>query len=183
MSGPAIPQRRASDADRDRAVRTLQGAAVEGRLSHDSFVRRIDLALRAREQRALADLVADLEPPHDLKAGLRSGLTLLTGNLGGKAPAHPALALPDRGRPVLVVGRSCDCDIVLSDPAVSRVHAVLMRYPGRWLILDRQSTNGTRVNGRRIWGATEVEPGDRVTFGPLTFRLTRHAAFRTESAH
>jgi pSer/pThr/pTyr-binding forkhead associated (FHA) protein len=89
--------------------------------------------------------------------------------------------LPDRSRPVLIVGRRADCDVVLSDTTVSRVHAVLMLFGGEWLIHDRQSTNGTRVNGRRVWGATAVKPGDRISFGGLTLRLAPPAAGERDS--
>ena len=43
-------------------MRRLRDAAVDGRLSHDSFVRRVDLALRAKYRRSLTGLVADLTP-------------------------------------------------------------------------------------------------------------------------
>lgn len=149
----------------------LREAAVDGRLSHDSFVRRVDRALRAKDHRSLADLVGDLTPPRGVGAGLRTGLSVFTEHLRGKSLAHSTLSLPDRSNPVLVVGRRADCDVVLSDTTVSRVHAVIMLFGGEWLIHDRQSTNGTRVNGRRVWGATAIQPGDRVSFGRLTFRL------------
>lgn len=118
-----------------------------------------------------------------LSHGLRDGLILLAGKRGAKTSPRPALPLPDRSRRMLIVGRGSDCDVVLSDLAVSRVHAILMLYGGRWLILDRKSTNGTRVNGRRIWGTTVVEPGDRVAFGPLTFHLVRHTAVAADLPH
>jgi hypothetical protein len=156
-------------------VRRLRDAAVDGRLSHDSFVRRVDLALRAKDHQALADLVADT-PGRGLGAGLRTGLTVLTEHLRGKPSTPPILLLPDRSRPVLTVGRGADCDVALSDTTVSRVHAVLMLFGGQWIIHDQQSTNGTRVNGRRVWGSTVVEPGDRVSFGRLTFRLASRTA-------
>jgi len=37
---------------------------------------------------------------------------------------------------------------------------------------DLRSTNGTRVNGSRVLDEVEVSPGDRVSFGALTYRLT-----------
>jgi FHA domain-containing protein len=69
-----------------------------------------------------------------------------------------------------VVGRSRDSDVVLSDPNVSRHHAELHRDGERWTIVDLGSTNGIKVNGRRVEQA-ELSPGDRVTLGltELTF--------------
>src|SRR5690606_17544142 len=54
------PPFRASDGERDRAIDELRDRAVEGRLSHDTFVVRVDQALRARSQQELEELVADL---------------------------------------------------------------------------------------------------------------------------
>jgi len=175
MSGPGVPSIRASDADRDRVVRVLRDAAVDGRLAHESFVRRVDQALRARDQQALGELVADLPADRPVASGLLTGLSALTRRLEMMAPRYPALRLPDRRRPVLVIGRRPNCDVALSDRRVSRVHAVLMLLGDRWFLDDLRSTNGTRLNGFRIRGATPVRPGDRVSFAGPTFRLAAPA--------
>ncbi len=72
----------------------------------------------------------------------------------------------------LVLGRSRDCDMVLSDPNVSRRHAELRRDGEGWSIVDLGSTNGVKVNGRRVDEAV-LEDGDRITLGltELTFQL------------
>lgn len=70
--------------------------------------------------------------------------------------------------PRVVVGRSREADLVLSDPNVSRRHAELrQRASGDWEIVDLGSTNGIKVNGRRATSAPLVE-GDRVTLGVTT---------------
>jgi hypothetical protein len=58
--------------------------------------------------------------------------------------AHP---LPDH--PV-VLGRSKDCDIRLSDPNVSRRHAEIRPEGVGWTIVDLDSTNGIEVDGKRV---------------------------------
>ncbi len=64
------------------------------------------------------------------------------------------------------LGRSRDCDIVLSDANVSRRHAeVLPGAAGTWTIADLGSTNGVLVNGRRIAGAELLTAGDRIDLG------------------
>jgi hypothetical protein len=69
------------------------------------------------------------------------------------------------------VGRSRDADCVVRDPNVSRHHAELRRSPaGEWTIADLGSTNGIKVNGRRV-GSTRLKPGDEVTLGTTTFRF------------
>lgn len=171
MAGSAVPPTRASDDDRDRVVDVLREAAVDGRLSQDSFVRRVDLALRAVDHASLADLVADLRPSRVVLDVLRSGLAVLADRFAPQPSRMATLSLPDQGRPVVMIGRRPDCDVVLTDATVSRVHAVLMLFADQWFIDDRGSKNGTRVNGRRIWGSTQLLPGDRVGLGRLTFRV------------
>jgi FhaA, N-terminal domain/FHA domain len=97
-------------------------------------------------------------------------------------PSHRAevvtravVALDDR-RYVLdsaraTIGRSRDADCVLRDPNVSRHHAELRRAAsGEWTIADLGSTNGVKVNGRRV-GSTRLKAGDQVTLGTTTFRF------------
>jgi hypothetical protein len=71
-----------------------------------------------------------------------------------------------------VVGRSRECDVTVSDPNVSRRHIELRRGERGWSAIDLGSTNGMKVNGRRI-GHAELDPGDRITIGvtDLTFEL------------
>jgi len=49
----------------------------------------------------------------------------------------------------VVIGREADCDVVVSEPAASRHHAVLQRESGTWVAVDT-SSNGTFVRGQRI---------------------------------
>jgi FHA domain/Domain of unknown function (DUF1707) len=68
---------RASDEERDQAVSELSAQFAEGRLSHETFVRRMDEALGARDRRQLDRLFTDL-PRRGAGAGtlaaLRAGL-------------------------------------------------------------------------------------------------------------
>jgi hypothetical protein len=72
----------------------------------------------------------------------------------------------------VMVGRSRECDVVVSDPNVSRRHIELRRGERGWAAVDLGSTNGMKVNGRRV-GHAELNPGDRITIGitDLTFEL------------
>lgn len=57
------------------------------------------------------------------------------------------------------IGRRLDNDLVLDDPHVSREHMLLKAEHGRYLLVDLDSTSGTRVNGRQVkehW----LKPGD-----------------------
>jgi len=72
----------------------------------------------------------------------------------------------------VVLGRSREADIVIQDPNVSRRHAELRRDEGGWQVVDLGSTNGIKVNGRRV-DQQPLSPGDQITIGvtDLTFEL------------
>ncbi len=70
----------------------------------------------------------------------------------------------------LVIGRSPDVDVVISDPNVSRRHAEIWRTTEGVAIRDLQSTNGTYVNGHRVT-AVSLSPHDDVVVGGLHLRI------------
>ena len=71
--------------------------------------------------------------------------------------------------PVAVLGRSRSSDCVFSDPNVSREHAELRRgSTGDWQIIDLGSTNGIKVNDRRV-DRSRLSPGDEVKLGTTRF--------------
>jgi hypothetical protein len=64
-------------------------------------------------------------------------------------------------------------DIDLEDPAVSRMHALLVRQEdGTYAVVDQGSSNGTTLNGDPTWLAAKVavplKHGDRVHVGAWT---------------
>jgi pSer/pThr/pTyr-binding forkhead associated (FHA) protein len=74
--------------------------------------------------------------------------------------------------PRATIGRSDDADCVLRDPNISRIHAELHQGSGgEWEIVDLNSTNGIKVNGRRVSSA-RLRDGDQVTAGTTTFRFS-----------
>jgi hypothetical protein len=76
----------------------------------------------------------------------------------------------------LNVGRASDCELMLNDTSVSKIHAaLLMTSEGTILVADTGSTNGTFINGRRIsYGESRlIEDGDVVGFGDVEVRLRK----------
>ena len=62
------------------------------------------------------------------------------------------------------IGRSRECDVVIDDPNISRKHAEVRRTIVGWTVVDLGSTNGIKVNGRRVREAV-LSPGDEITLG------------------
>ena len=71
----------------------------------------------------------------------------------------------------ITIGRSTDCDVVISDETVSRRHAVIQRRGSQWQIRDAGSRNGVLVNGLRISTATTLQAGDGVSLGGTHLRI------------
>ena len=72
----------------------------------------------------------------------------------------------------VVLGRSRECDIQLSDPNVSRRHAELRQEGAAYWIVDLDSTNGIEVNGQPQRRA-KLDSGDRITLGSTDVEFTR----------
>jgi hypothetical protein len=70
------------------------------------------------------------------------------------------------------IGRNEQSDIVLMDPSVSRIHALLDVREGELTIRDEGSSNGTFVNGRRIQNSA-LQPGDIIAFGKTEMRVEK----------
>lgn len=167
---------RPSDAERERALSALRASSLEGRMSLDTFSGRVERAFAARSRAQLDELISDLPERHRLVRPLSAAvaaLSALTAELEAawREPRVPRLALP-RGRAVVTIGRSRDCDCVLADATVSRHHALLREAGASWLLADLGSTNGTRLNGWRLAEEVDVRAGDRVSFGAARYRLT-----------
>jgi hypothetical protein len=185
MSTVGVDWARPSDAERDRALAVLREGAGSGRLSHDTFIRRMNFVLRAQSRGELADVLRDLPRAaprraswlRDLRAKLpRSGWLAALPRLSSPRPAAavpvPALALPEPGSPTVRIGRFPGATLRLGDVTVSRFHAELRHVGDAWMLRDLGSMNGTCVNDLRITTTVRVRPGDRVSFGAVVFTLT-----------
>src|SRR5262249_36030431 len=73
------------------------------------------------------------------------------------------------GEPV-TFGRGEENDIVLTTAPASRLHAELRPEASGYVLYDRGSTNGTRVNGVPVT-VRSLEPGDLIAIGDEIFRF------------
>lgn len=75
-----------------------------------------------------------------------------------------------------VIGRDDACNLVLNDPEVSRRHAYLIEAAGGIEVGDLGSSNGTRLNGRRIEQPTQLKPGDTLEIGGTRMQVEASTA-------
>jgi len=67
------------------------------------------------------------------------------------------------------IGRK-DCELILDDRLVSRRHAELKIVENKLVIEDLSSTNGTKVNGKKVT-TTQLMPNDLIAIGPSSLRV------------
>src|SRR5215813_1692585 len=88
-------------------------------------------------------------------------------------PAHLTLTLPPTfgNRTISVqskrfsIGRTPENDLTIDDKSLSRRHALIEAFEGRFNLSDCDSSNGTLINGRPVTAPTELNDWDVLTFG------------------
>ncbi len=171
--GASAPHVRVSDAEREEALARLRDGFAAGRLTHETFSYRVDLALRARADHELRTVVADLPSSRRLRTIARAACARATRAMDRWLRGWPpVMTLPAGSQRRFTIGREPDCDMTLADETVSRWHASLERSAGGWLLADLGSTNGTRLNGWRVSSPMPVRSGDMVSFGAATYVLS-----------
>ena len=70
---------------------------------------------------------------------------------------------------VITIGRSSKSDVVIHDAYVGRVHMqIVLDNDGNIYAIDMNSTNGTYVNGQRIYGKVRLQKNDIIRIGNTT---------------
>ena len=67
------------------------------------------------------------------------------------------------------IGRGEQNNFQLNDPSISRDHALIRRVEGEYVLSDLDSSNGTFVNGQRVYEPRRLAPGDRVRLANVEF--------------
>lgn len=81
------------------------------------------------------------------------------------------------------IGRETNDDVVLSDPGVSRNHAILAWRDGAFEITDLGSTNGTRVNDQLITEPHRLHDGDVIRVYRVELTFLELSAALAEAGH
>ncbi len=146
------------------------------------------LGLYCRRTSAWLDRTATVR-----QTGIRAGDELLLaphGALvqGGDGTVAPVTLLlvtggPQAGRRfpltpgTYAVGRAPECDIVIQDAALSRLHLTLrVAEDGAVTAVDERSTHGTFIEGRRLERPTLLRPGQEIEAGRTLLGFTGTSA-------
>ncbi len=70
----------------------------------------------------------------------------------------------------MVIGRKNSCDITLDFSNVSGKHCQLMLSNGYWYVLDMKSTNGVKVNGKKVTDQ-RLDPGANLAVAKHEFTV------------
>ncbi|HXW61646.1 MAG TPA: FHA domain-containing protein [Candidatus Acidoferrales bacterium] len=86
-------------------------------------------------------------------------------------PGEDARVFELLGDRPISIGRAKASSLVLDNPSISRLHAVVRSSPeGQWQIIDRGSANGVKVNGAATKEAT-LKPNDEIVLGEYRLRF------------
>ncbi|MBN1681689.1 MAG: FHA domain-containing protein [Anaerolineae bacterium] len=92
-------------------------------------------------------------------------VVLASGDNGIRVNAHFPLL------PLTTLGRSPTNTVVLDDTFCSQEHALLTRRGGQWWLEDRDSSNGTWLNGEPVREAIVVSSGDVIGIGDVQLKI------------
>ena len=162
-----------------RRERVALLTAPEITFKTDERLRLGEFGIQARLVRPDEDPHADPSPGEEGHTMVYSSSERLSEPLREPDPRRGNARLRIGGRSELLgsggatLGRSRDADIVIEDANVSRKHAEVRPSGGSWIVRDLGSTNGVKVNGRRIQGAQSLKRGDVIELGTsrATFEL------------
>ena len=69
---------------------------------------------------------------------------------------------------VITIGRNRGNDVIVEDAAASRYHLQIVEFDdGSYHLIDFNSTNGTYVNGNRVFGETKLEKSEHYGTEPV----------------
>jgi hypothetical protein len=154
----------ASDFDRfesflDALVRELEEAAREhARTEEYVFVGPVTVSVveDPRQRRGRFAVVSDV---HEGPQGLSAASVVLADGMRVVLGPEP-----------ITIGRLPESTIVVNDPNASRRHAEIRRSGNDVVVVDLNSTNGTRVNGATIRERV-LNDGDQIVIGTTVLRF------------
>jgi len=80
------------------------------------------------------------------------------------------------------IGRGLECQVVLTDAQCSRIHAVVRFENDAWWVHDKDSRNGTYVNGQKIDEA-QLAVDNEIRIGSTVFKFRQQDETQLRSTH
>ncbi|MEZ4531173.1 MAG: DUF3662 and FHA domain-containing protein [Thermomicrobiales bacterium] len=125
--------------------------------------------------------VTEVEPEtaHFLAPGLTEAFEVVSSRGAGPSGYVEICSGPATGevftvrKQIVTIGRDLSNDLIIDSAEVSRFHAELHDTQRGVSIVDRQSMNGTFVNGVPVAGVQLIESGDQLMFGTTICRYWR----------
>lgn len=159
------------DVARSQNLTTM--SVIRVRFEADESIRKGRFEITSRVQEV------DEAPPRYVDPGLTEPFEIAGRHENGLGGYMEICSGPSTGavfpirKQLNTVGRDLSNDLVIENPEVSRVHAELQSFAGVITVTDRNSMNGTFVNGIRINSPQIVGSGDQVIFGTTICRYWR----------
>jgi len=72
----------------------------------------------------------------------------------------------------ITIGRDRNCDIIIQDRSLSRIHAEIVLEGNAWIYHDKDSSNGSHINGDRVMRQVLI-PGDHIEIGETKFLVLK----------
>ena len=86
-------------------------------------------------------------------------------------------------KPVVTIGRAPNCDVVVPEVSVSRLHAKITQTEKGWVLSDERSANGVYLNEHLLGGRCVLHDRDVITIGHSRFVYTSGALYYTTTPH
>lgn len=121
----------------------------------------LEVVLEPAERLSPGELIVDGEVAEAAGGGFAGSVVLADGSRVEVTSEQP-----------VTIGRLSDCEIVLSDPNVSRRHAEIRKEMDGYVVVDLDSLNGTKVNGSGIGKDQRLlADGDEIRVGDTRMRF------------
>lgn len=117
--------------------------------------------------------ICDEAIKHEKKEEIRTEALENRGRVSG--PVYAVLVNLRTKRPVyltsesVLIGRGADCDISIPNDTISSHHARIEKTKNGWILIDEDSHNGTKLNGRYINYPLNIYDEDMITIGEEIF--------------
>jgi hypothetical protein len=146
----------------------IGGGPSSGTLKFNAYEVKNAVEEYAKNKRAMTETFQDADPAPRAQDNASSGMSNAVYMIRKKMYSSE----PDQN--TFTIGRSADNDIVIADFVVSKIHAHIVVFHEMYFIVDMNSTNGTRVNGKLIPPKMKVQLqlNSSIAFGRLCFMLT-----------